>query len=288
MFATARHLLVTLSVVLAGFWINVAGTSAAEASAPLTLGIHPYLPTQELNTRFRPLADYLGKTLGRTIDIRIGRDYEEHIRAVGANTVDIAFMGPAQYVTLVNEYGPRPLLARLEVNGKPELFGAIVVRKDSSIRTLADLKGHRFAFGDPDSTMSHIVPQGMMAEAGVPLSALSEYKFLGAHKNVALGVLSGDFDAGAVKMEILDEYADRGLRMLIKTPAVSEHLLLVRPDMPADQVEKLRQALLNLKNLPEGAQIMQSIHKGMTAFAPAVDADYDSLRTLMRALEPGK
>jgi phosphonate transport system substrate-binding protein len=226
--------------------------------------------------------------LGRTVNIRIGRDYEEHIRAVGDNSVDIAFMGPAQYVKLIDEYGPRPLLARLEVNGKPELFGAIVVRTDNPMRALADLKGHSFAFGDPDSTMSHIVPEAMLTEAGVPLSALSEYKFLGAHKNVALGVLSGDFDAGAVKMEILDEFAERGLRSLAKTPAVSEHVLVVRTDMPADQVGKLRQALLNLRSQPNGMQVMQSINKDMTAFVPVADADYDNLRALMRSVGSGK
>lgn len=272
-----------LAVILGMFWANV----AAESPAPLTLGIHPYLPAKELTTRFQPLADYLGKSIGRTITIRIGRDYEEHNRAVGTNAVDIAFMGPAEYVKLTDEYGPRPLLARLEVGGKPELFGAIVVRKDSPIHTLADLKGHRFAFGDPNSTMSHLVPRGMMAAAGVPLSALSEYKFLGAHKNVALGVLAGDYDAGAVKMEVFEEFAPRGLTLLAKTPPVSEHLFVVRPDMPAAQVAMLRQALLNLKNLPEGEGIMQTIHKKMTAFAPVTDADYDSLRTLIHAIDSG-
>lgn len=284
MFAKTRRLLFTLSVVVSVFSFN----AAAESPVPLTLGIHPYLPVMELNTRFQPLADYLGKTLDRTVRIRVGRDYADQIHAIGTNGVDIAFMGPAQYVKLVDEYGPRPLLARLEVNGKPELFGAIVVRKDSPIHTLADLKGRRFAFGDPDSTMSHIVPEAMLAEAGIPLSALSDHKFLGAHKNVALGVLAGDFDAGAVKMEILDEYADQGLRLLVKTSAVSEHVLVARSNLPADQVEKLRRALLNLKNTPEGMAIMHSINKGMTAFVPVVDADYDNLRALMHSIGPGK
>ena len=281
---SARRFLLMLPVVLGLFWFNA--ISAAEAPAPLIFGVHPYLPANELQTRFQPLTDYLGKTLGHDVEIRVGRDYEEHIRAVGTNTVDIAFVGPAQYIKLVNEYGTRPLLARLEVNGKPELFGAIIVRTDSPLHTLADLKGHRFAFGDPDSTMSHIVPEAMLAEAGVPLSALSEHKFLGAHRNVALGVLAGDFDAGAVKTEVYEEYAERGLRLLAKSPAVSEHLLVVRPDMPAENIEKLRQALLNLKDQPEGGQIMTSITKGMTAFVPVVDTDYDSLRVIMRPLEP--
>lgn len=279
-----RRFLLILPVVLSLFWINA--SHATETSAPLIFGIHPYLPTSELHTRFQPLADYLGKTLGRRVEIRIGRDYADHIHAVGSNEVDIAFLGPSLYVKVVREYGPHPLLARLEVNGKPELFGAIIVRNDSPIHALAELKGHSFAFGDPDSTMSHIVPEAMLAAAGVPVSALSGHKFLGAHKNVALGVLAGDFDAGGVKSEVFDEYAQRGLRLLAKSAAVSEHLLVVRPNMPRDQVEKLRQALLTLKAQPKGGQIMTSITKGMTAFVPVVDSDYDNLRTLMQALEP--
>ncbi|TNF32755.1 MAG: phosphate/phosphite/phosphonate ABC transporter substrate-binding protein [Gammaproteobacteria bacterium] len=270
--------------LLTGFFFN----QSFAAQAPLILGVHPYLPASEINTRFQPLTDYLSKTLGQPITIRVGRDYEDHIRAVGMRNVDIAYMGPSLYIKLVDEFqGQWPLLARLEVNGKPELFGAIVVRRDSPFTSLAELKGHSFAFGDPDSTMSHIVPQGMLQEAGVPLSQLSGYKFLGAHKNVALGVLAGDFDAGGVKMEILNEYENRGLRLLARSPAVSEHLLLARPDMPAEQITKLRQALLNLNNTAEGKHIMSSIHKQMTAFVPAVDADYNGLRKLMHAVESG-
>ena len=284
MIICTRRCLFPLAVVLLMLW----GNAGAESLPPLTLGIHPYLPANELIARFQPLADYLGKATGRPINIRIGRDYDEHINAAGTNKMDIAFIGPAEYVKLVGEYGPRPLLARLEVNGKPELFGAIIVRKDSSIRNLADLKGHSFAFGDPNSTMSHIVPYGMMREAGVPMSALSEYKFLGAHKNVALGVLSGDYDAGAVKMEVFDEFAARGLRLLTKTPPVSEHLLFVRPDMPAGLIRKLRQALFKLKSLPEGTRIMHSFRNDMTAFVPVDDKDYSNLRTFMRGIAPAK
>lgn len=285
MFAAARYYLLTLLVVLSPLQLD--SVSATEPHTSLIFGIHPYLPPSEIKIRFQPLADHLGKVLEQPLEIRIGRNYEEQIQAVGTNQVDIAFMGPAQYVKLRDAYGPRPLLARLEVNGKPELFGAVIVRADSPLHALTDLKGRSFAFGDPDSTMSHIVPEAMLADAGIPLPDLGEYKFLGAHKNVVFGVLSGDFDAGAVKMEVFDEYADRGLRLLVKSPAISEHLLVTRADLPTAQVDKLRQALLNLKNLPEGRRILQSITKNMTAFVPVDDSDYDSLRMLMRPQKAG-
>ncbi len=284
MIAIIGRICVFLSLI-AGIQFN----PAIAEPAPLIIGIHPYLPASEINNRFQPLADYIGKQMNTQVTIRVGSDYDDHVRAVGSGLVDIAFMGPSLYVKLVDSYDSQwPLLARLEVDGKPELYGAIVVRQDSPLQTLADLKGHDFAFGDPNSTMSHIVPQGMLQEAGVPLSALRSFKFLGAHKNVALGVLAGDYDAGAVKMEILKEYAHRGLRLLARSPAVSEHVMLARQDMPAKQIDQLRQILLNLKNTPEGKHVMSSIHTGMTGFAPVVDADYNSLRVLMHAIEAGK
>jgi phosphonate transport system substrate-binding protein len=251
---------------------------------PLVLAVHPYLPSNEIQQRFAPLADYLGTLMERRIVVRTGRDYEEHVSAIGSNSVDIAFMGPSSYVLMVARYGSKPLLARFEVAGQPFLSGVIIVRADSPLRTLTDLKARRFAFGDRDSTMSSLVPQYMLQEAGVSLAALGAYDYLGGHKNVALGVLSGDYDAGAVKREVFDELASRGLRVLANMPTVSEHLFVTRSDLPPAQVEVLRRGLLALKSRPEGLAIMREIHKGITGMVPVVDADYQSLRAMMRAL----
>lgn len=268
---------------------GVATVNAAEpAQPPLILAVHPYLPSDEIQKRFTPLADYLGKQLGRQVQVRVGRDYEQHVEAVGLDSVDIAFMGPASYVKMVARYGAKPLLARIEINGKPILSGYIVTRVNSTLRTLADLRGKRFAFVDPDSTMGTIVPRHVMQQAGVGLRQLGAYQHLGGHKDVALGVLNGDFDAGAVKSEVYDELAPRGLRVLAKLPDVSEHLFVTRADLPARQVAFLRQALLQLKSAPNGAAILRAINKDMTAMVPVVDADYDSLRKLQpRGMKPG-
>ena len=259
--------------------------AAEPAQVPLILGVHPYLPSAEIQQRFTPLADYLGKQLGRQVQVRVGRDYEQHIEAIGLDSVDIAFVGPASYVKLTARYGPKPLLARIEINGKPILSGYIITRVDSALRNLTDLRGKRFAFVDPGSTMGTIVPRYVMQQAGVGLQQLGAYQHLGGHKDVALGVLNGDYDAGAVKSEVYDELAPRGLRVLVKLPEVSEHLFVTRADLPAKQVTLLRQALLQLKSAPNGAAILRAINKEMTAMAPVADADYDSLRKLQRAVE---
>src|SRR3989344_2974191 len=130
-----------------------------QAKEPLILAVHPYLPVKEIITRFTPLADYLGKEIGRPVAVRVGRDYEEHIVHVGKDRADIAFMGPSSYLMVVAKYGKKPLLARLETDGNPLFRGYFIVRQDSPLKSLADLKGKRMAFGDRGSTMRHLVPQ---------------------------------------------------------------------------------------------------------------------------------
>lgn len=282
MYRIAQAIISALALSLA-----TAVGAAEPAQPPLLLGVHPYLSETEIQQRFAPLADYLGKQLGRQVQVRVGRNYEQHqhIEAVGLNSVDIAFMGPVPYVKMAARYGAKPLLARIEIDGKPLLSGYIVTRTDSPLRRLTDLRGKRFAFADPDSTMGTMMPRYVLQQAGVGLRTLSAYQHLGGHKDVALGVLNGDFDAGAVKSEVYDELAARGLRILVKLPEVSEHLFVTRSDLPATQVKLLRQALLQLKSTTDGATIMRAIHKGMTAMVPVADIDYDNLRTMQRVLE---
>lgn len=268
--------------LIAAFVLSVATTAGTAAAAePLILGVHPYLLPAELVTRFAPLAGYLEKQLGQRVQVRVGRDYDQHIETIGRNAIDIAYMGPASYVKMVARHGAKPLLARIEINGKPTVTGYIVTRADRPLSKLAELRGKRFAFGDINSTMGTIVAQHVLRRAGVGLESLGGYQYLGSHRNVALAVLSGDYDAGAVRKEIYDELQPRGLRVLMKLPDVSEHLFVTRSDLPAGDVTGLRQALLGLKD----AAILQAIDKEMTAMVPVSDADYDSLREIQRGLE---
>jgi len=257
-------------------------TSDVLADKALVLGVHPYKSATELQQAYSPLVNYLSRELGMPVELQISPNYEQHIERIGKDMVDIAYMGPASYVELVEKYGPKPLIARQFINGKPTFHGKIIARQDSAIRSITNLEGKRFAFGDPESTMSHLVPQYMLQQAGIHPA---ETKFLGSHNNVALAVLSGDFDAGAVKEEVYEKYASRGLKAIASTPALSEHLFVARSTLDTALIKKICTAFFTLKDKPDGATIMGSIKKNLTAFGEVSDHDYDNLRHILSELK---
>ncbi len=260
-------------------------SAAAQDPKPLVLAVHPYLPALEIERRFAPLARHIGEKTGRKIEISVSPDYSAHIKRVGTHVVALAYMGPAAYVTLVKTYGPEFfLLARQETNGTPDFHGHIVVAETSDIQTLADLRGRSFAFGDPQSTMSHLLPYYMLLEGGVKLDDLTRHPFLGGHRNVALGVLSGDFAAGAIKEDVYVEYRERGLRSIAVSPPIPDHLLIATRALPAGLAEKIRFSLLAAGFDPAMRAILTAIQPDLTGFIPAQDSDYDILRRVIDRL----
>lgn len=266
------------------FFHAVLSVSSIKAQETLSLGIHPYLPATELVLRFTPLADYIAQHTGSTVQITVATDYQQHIEQIGKDKLDIVYLGPAAYVKMTEAYGEKPILGRLEVQGKPFFQGAIVTRKNSSLQHLSGLKGKRFAFGDRFSTMSHLVPRYVLWRAGVNIKDLAEYDYLNSHHNVALGVLMGDFDAGAVKEEVATYYRNRGLRVLAVTPFISEHLLVTRATLPTTTSHSIRQAIYRLKDHPQRQKIISAIKATATAIVPATDANYDNLRDILKTL----
>jgi phosphonate transport system substrate-binding protein len=261
--------------------LNILITTSAQAGEALTLGIHPFLPATELVRKFDPLAKYLSSALDRPVRVEISRDYKDHIEKIGSGILDVAYMGPASYVQFVEAYGEKPLLARLEVDGRPTFHGVIFVRDESRIRNLQDAAGKSFAFVGAASTMGYIVPRHVLMREGVAPGREADFTFLNNHDNVALAVLVGDFDVGAVKEETFRKYEPRGARAIATTPPISEHLFVASADLPGDTVEALRTALLQISASSEGLEAVRSIKATATNLVPVNNEHYDNLREIL-------
>lgn len=276
-----------LAPIMAALLLLVANAPArADDPRPLTLGFMPYLSAEHLIEKYTPLADYLSDELGRPVRITVARDYQEHIRRTGEDGLDISFLGGSPYVVITNRYGPKPLLARYEFNGKTTFRSVILVEKNSPFQTLSDLAGRRFAFGNRNSTLSTQVPLYMLMRAGVRLENLSSYTHLRNHENVILGVRFGDFDAGAVTEEVFRENTDTTIRALAYSPALSTHVFVTRATMDPDLRQRIARALMAVRDHPRGPEVLTAISETLTGFAPVKDSDYDLLRDILADVLP--
>ncbi len=256
----------------------------AQAQEPLIFGLPSFVSATDLYKRFSPLADRLSKDLGRPVKFLTEVDYEAHLMNLKNGDLDIAFLGPASYVSYTKRFGKVPILAVFETNGSKTFKGFIVVRKDSPITELSQLKGKKIAFGDVKSTMGHIVPRYMLLKAGIDLKQLANHQFLDNQENVALGVLSGNFDAGALREDMYNHYTQEGLRAVAISEPMPDHLFVARAGLPDDTVRKISKILFSLKDTEEGRQVLRSVQKSLTALVPGTDANYDPLRKVSDAL----
>ncbi len=262
--------------LLSAVWILfITGQGLAEEQPELW--IHPYLPATEIIKKFAPLAAYLSEKTGQTFQVKVSKTYQSHIEAVGQGFIDMAYLGPASYVKLVQNFGAQRLLACLEINGKPYFHGIITARKDSPITALEQLAGKKFAFSDPNSTMGHLVPRYMLWEKGVSIERLKKADFLNSHHDVALGVLGGYYDAGGLKEEVFYEYKNRGLKLLAQSPPIAEHLFVAGKNLEICAAEEIRGLLINLKDKP----VLTAIKPTVTGLVTVTDADYETLRRVL-------
>ena len=256
------------------------------AGGQLILGIHPYKSPSVLVNKYQPLVRYLSKKLSIPVEINISKDYESHINSIGNNEFDIAYMGPASYVKLTEQFGKKTILAKQTIKGKASFKGAIIVSQGSHIKSLNELQQKRFAFGDVASTMSHLVPRYMLIKAGISIKDLKQHRFYGSHDNVALAVLTGDADAGAVKEAVYYKYKTRGLRVLKFTPDISEHLFVASSKLKKELIKDIQYIFLNMNvNNRLEKKILNSIKPGMDGFTKAKDSDYDNLRVILKTIK---
>ena len=212
------------------------------------------------------------------VEMRIFATYEEAVSVVSRDKADIARLGPASYVLAKRNNPHLEILAMEREEGTRFLSGYIFVPKNSPIKTLADLKGKTFAFGENNSTTGRFLPQAALVKAGIQGRDLASYDYLGRHDKVIYAVASGAYDAGSANEVTLRKYGNaKGLRA-IHTLHSPSHAWVARAGLDPALLARLRAILLDIR----GEELSLISRDG---FLTARDADYDALRAAMKAAE---
>jgi phosphonate transport system substrate-binding protein len=239
------------------------------------------------------------KLLGVPTKIFAPADYNGVIEGLLGGNLDMAWLGASAYakVYMTDATAVEPVLTKINEDGSFGYYAIGFARVDRNIKSLADMKGKVFAFGDPNSTSGYLIPSIEIPQGGFPMKSgeyFKEVKFTGGHEQTIVAVYNGNVDAGVTWADGLgaweDGYnsgalrkaADAGLvdmtqiKEIWRSKLIPEGPIVLRKALPADVKLQVTGFLASLASMdPECAYgFMAGKVKGI---APIKHSQYESI-----------
>lgn len=258
----------------------------------LVMGFVPSRSVHEIQVSSGKIAEYLSRKTGYGIKAITLSNYAGVALAMKSARVDFAFVGPVNYLLIDERAGALPMTAAVR-HGQKGYRGMIIVRAESDIHSLADLKGKHVAFGDALSASASLYPKAALLEAGIDPRKAIKSLMLSSQNAVVTSVLSGKVDAGAVyedarlNPEVLKYYPDAvsRTRVLYHTPLIPGDPQIVRSSLNAGQREVLTQALLEMARDEQAKGWLRELY-GIEGLEPASAAEYQAMRGVVEKVDP--
>jgi phosphonate transport system substrate-binding protein len=226
-----------------------------------------------------PLARLLEKATGRRVQLTVPQNYAAVVEALVNGQVDVAHLGGLTFVQARRRGGVIPLVQR-DIDRR---FHSKFITARDDVRSLSDLAGKRFAFGDMNSTSGHLMPAYFMHKQEVDPKVIEGAVFTGSHDATALAVAEHRVDAGALDEVVWARLTQEGkvnpvkVRVFWTTPAFVDYLWVARKDLEPELQIKVERAFRTLDPGDETDRIVLKVLGSTGAYVPADGAAYAPL-----------
>ena len=255
---------------------------------PLSMMFVPSGDAQVIVKGGQEIAELLQKETGLYFKTSVATSYAAVIEAMGAGKVDIGWLATFSYVLAKEKYDVELLLV-VQRFGSPFYRGQIMVRTDSGIDALKDLKGKSFAFVDPASTSGHLYPKTLLLSKGLdPKTFCGKTVFAGSHNAVVFSIYKGKVYGGAAcdgsRAAVAKSYPDifEKIKVIAYTKEIPNDTISVRKELPENLKTKLREGLKKISQSPEGSKILKNLY-GISGVMD-LDGLFDPVREAARLL----
>lgn len=267
-FMTARLFyckLVVIMVCLLVFFGRPAG--ASEEIEELLIGVEPEHNIFDQMDRYRTLAGYLSEKLGIKVRLTILSRYGEVIERFKARRLDGAFLSSYTATLAIKKFNLKPVASQVSLHRNANTQGYIFTRRDSGVKTAADMRDRSFVFVDPATTEGYIYPLSYLRRHGIQDidEFFSRYYFSGSHDSAIFAVLDGRADVGSAKntafskLIINDPSINSELSIIEVSPELPGITLCIRHDIPAGLEQSLVNVLLAMGGTDQGLEVLKKI-----------------------------
>ncbi|MCU0984923.1 MAG: phosphate/phosphite/phosphonate ABC transporter substrate-binding protein [Acetobacteraceae bacterium] len=236
--------------------------------------------------RYEAFSAYMQRSLGVPFRVFRATDYAGAVEALRSNQVEFSRLGPASYALARKVMGERvTAIARdRDESGAEGYYSVIVVRADSPVRSLADLRGKSLAWADPNSTSGFAFPNYFLRKEGVDIERFfARTGFAGNHEMGVLAVINGSYDAAATfwtneRRGNVPRMVEKGMvpagavRNVWQSPLIPNSPFVTRTDLPRELQEAFRDALLTMHE--RDPEALRALASSTPRLAAAKHEDY--------------
>jgi phosphate/phosphite/phosphonate ABC transporter binding protein len=124
------------------------------------------------------------------------------------------------------------------------------------------------------------MPMAILGDVGLKIRDFSAVRYLQQEDRVALSVLIGEYDLGALSENVAQRYSEDGLKVIKVSEPLPQFVLSASSALPRE----VREAIVaGFARAPQEG-FFASLGKDIAAFEPAVDRDFDVVRVMMKNL----
>jgi phosphonate transport system substrate-binding protein len=286
-----KILVLATAAVALGFATPGLAASDCPNDGVVRFGVEPFDTAAKLVPIYEHIGKLLGDKLGCEVKIFVTTNYNAEIEAMRAGKLEVGEFGPLGYVLAHQVAKAEGVAAFGTKEGKPDTYWAsLVTFPGSGIKTVADIRGHSFAFSDPASTSGHLFPAYGLRLAGIDPDKDIKPIYAGSHTSSFEALYNHKVDAGELNSEQLESATQRGhykdgdLVFLWKSDPIPTDPITVRGDLPAAFKARLTDTLrtLDLNVLPEADRKIMGLSG--TRFVPQTNGAYNGIRDLVKTL----
>jgi phosphonate transport system substrate-binding protein len=222
---------------------------------PSTL-VFTYTPVEDpavYKDAFADFTNHLSDITGKKVIYYTVHSNAAEVEAIRSGRLHIAGFstGPTGYA--VNLGGYVPLAVKGTVDGFQGYNLITIVRKDSSIQSMADLKGKLVAHTSASSNSGNLAPRALFPQIGITPDEDYTVKYSGKHDQSIMGVFSGDYDAAPVASDVFHRMANAGriniddFRIIFTSPRFPTSSFGYAHDLNPELVAKIKEAFYSFR-----------------------------------------
>jgi len=238
--------------ILAVLLFCVANVASAKT---FTFAIVPQLPKEITHKNWGPFIYEINKRSHINFKLLLFNSFQEFEKSFSSGEPDFVYLNPYHQLLANKAQGYIPLVR----DNSNMLTGILVVKKDSPVTGVEQLKGKKIAFPSPLAFGASLYMRAALLHQGINVQPV----YVKSHNNVYRSVLLGTALAGGGVNSTLkseSKQIQQQLKIIYKLPGVPSHPISAHPRVDKKTREDFIATIMDMMNSSQGRQLLKAVN----------------------------